>query len=258
MGTAIAWIGGYMSAPDVSSAVRDIAIAIPDLKLDLLIDGLRDVSPLLATAIPLGVYNFTEAMTNVESAAAAGDNYNLRSVLLADGTGAVVGSALGSPFPPAVYIGHPGWKDAGGRSGYSMATGVVIALMCFLGLFGVLAALLPIPAIVPILLYIGFMIGAQAFQVTPRIHAAAVVAALIPNIASWATGLMDNVLTAAGTSAARGRQRGDHRRRRRLRGHEDPRRGRDPRRPRARRHRRLHHRPPVLAGGGVLRLRIGA
>jgi AGZA family xanthine/uracil permease-like MFS transporter len=141
-------------------------------------------------------------MTNVESAAAAGDSYNLRSVLLADGTGAVVGSALGSPFPPAVYIGHPGWKDAGGRTGYSMATGVVIALMCFLGLFGVLAALLPLPAIVPILLYIGFMIGAQAFQVTPRVHAAAVVAALIPNIASWATGLMDNVLAAAGTSAA--------------------------------------------------------
>ena len=27
-----------------------------------------------------------------------------------------LGSALGSPFPPAVYIGHPGWKDAGGRA----------------------------------------------------------------------------------------------------------------------------------------------
>ena len=40
------------------------------------------------------------------------------------------------PFPPAVYIGHPGWKAAGGRTGYSLATGVVIALLCFLGLFG--------------------------------------------------------------------------------------------------------------------------
>jgi AGZA family xanthine/uracil permease-like MFS transporter len=202
VGTAIAWAGGYMSAPDVSAAVKDIAIGVPHLKLDLLISGLKDVAPLLATAIPLGVYNFTEAMTNVESAAAAGDSYNLRAVLLADGTGAVVGSALGSPFPPAVYIGHPGWKDAGGRTGYSMATGVTIALMCFLGLFGVLSAILPLPAIVPILLYIGFMIGAQAFQVSPRIHAAAIVAALIPNIASWATSYMDNVLAAAGTSAS--------------------------------------------------------
>ena len=52
-------------------------------------------------------------MNNVESAAAAGDNYNLRNILLADGIGAVVGSFLGSPFPPAVYIGHPGLE--GGR-----------------------------------------------------------------------------------------------------------------------------------------------
>jgi AGZA family xanthine/uracil permease-like MFS transporter len=202
LGTAIGWIGGAMSVPDVSAAARDIALAVPDLKLDLLFAGLGDVAPLLATAIPLGVYNFTEGMTNVESAAAAGDNYNLRSVLLADGAGAVIGSALGSPFPPAVYVGHPGWKAAGGRSGYSMATGVVIALLCFLGMFGLLGAIFPIPAIVPILLYIGLLIGAQAFQFTPKAHAAAVVAALIPNIAAWATGQMDNVLAAAGTSAA--------------------------------------------------------
>jgi AGZA family xanthine/uracil permease-like MFS transporter len=202
VGTAIGWIGGAMSVPDVSAAARDIALAVPDLKIGLLADGLADMAPLLATAIPLGVYNFTEAMTNVESAATAGDNYNLRSVLLADGAGAVIGSALGSPFPPAVYVGHPGWKAAGGRTGYSMATGVVIALLCFLGMFGLLGAIFPAPAIVPILLYIGLLIGAQAFQATPRAHAPAVVAALIPNIAAWATGQMDNALAAAGTSAA--------------------------------------------------------
>ena len=90
--------------------------------------GLANIWPLLVTAIPLGIYNFTEGMNNVESASAAGDNYNLRNILLADGIGAIVGSVLGSPFPPAVYIGHPGWKAVGGRIGYSLATGVVIAL----------------------------------------------------------------------------------------------------------------------------------
>ncbi|BFU45558.1 regulator [Krasilnikovia sp. MM14-A1004] len=203
VGTAIGWIGGAMSVPDVKAAAEDIAFAFPHLKIDLLVDGLRDMAPLLATAIPLGVYNFTEAMTNVESAASAGDRYNLRSVLLADGGGAVIGSMLGSPFPPAVYVGHPGWKAAGGRTGYSMATGVVIALLCFFGMFGLLGTIFPTAAIVPILLYIGLLIGAQAFQATPRAHAAAVVAALIPNIAAWATGLLDNALAAAGTSAAR-------------------------------------------------------
>jgi len=201
VGTAIGWIGGYMSVPDVKEAVSDIAVGLPTLHFDMLFHGLSDLAPLLATAIPLGVYNFAEAMSNVESAAAAGDSYNLRSVLLADGSGAIIGAALGSPFPPAVYIGHPGWKASGGRASYSMASGVLIALLCFLGLFGVLATLLPIPAIVPILLYIGLLIGAQAFQSVPRIQAAAVVAAILPNLASWGTGLMDNALAAAGTTA---------------------------------------------------------
>ncbi len=202
VGTAIGWIGGYMSAPDVGQAFSDIAIGIPDLRLDLLFSGLSNLAPLLGTAIPLGVYNFTEAMSNVESAAAAGDNYNLRSVLLADGAGAVVGSAFGSPFPPAVYIGHPGWKDAGGRASYSLASGLMIGIFCFVGLFGILDALLPVPAIVPILLYIGLLIGAQAFQAVPRLHAIAVVAALLPNLAEWAKTQVDNALNAAGTSAS--------------------------------------------------------
>jgi adenine/guanine/hypoxanthine permease len=201
VGTAIGWIGGYMEPANVTAAAKEIAVSLPTLDVGRLVDGLRDVSPLLATAIPLGIYNFTEGMTNVESASVAGDNYNLRSILLADGTGAIVGSALGCPFPPAVYIGHPGWKAAGGRTTYSLASGVVIALFCFLGMFALLGALLPLPAIVPILLYIGLLIGAQAFQATPSRHAVAVVFAILPNIAAWASGLIDNALAAAGTTA---------------------------------------------------------
>src|SRR5689334_11042241 len=202
LGTAIGWLGGAMDGGAVTAAAKDISIALPGFHLDLLFSGLSDVAPLLATAIPLGVYNFTEGMTNVESAAAAGDNYNLRSVLLADGAGAVIGSAFGSPFPPAVYIGHPGWKDAGGRAGYSLASGAVIGVFCFLGLFGVLDALLPVPAIVPILLYIGLLIGAQAFQAVPRLHVIAVVAAILPNLAEWGKTQIDNALNAAGTTAS--------------------------------------------------------
>jgi adenine/guanine/hypoxanthine permease len=203
LGTAIGWIGGYMHGNDVSSAAKDIAVGLPSLNFDLLGHGLNQISPLLATAIPLGVYNFCEAMTNVESAAAAGDSYNLRHVLLADGTGAVVGACLGSPFPPAVYIGQPGWKEAGGRLTYSLACGTLIFILCVAGMFPLLAAVLPIPAIVPVLLYIGLVIGAQAFSAVPRAHYAAVVVAMVPNIASWGSGQVDNALSAAGTSASK-------------------------------------------------------
>ncbi len=169
--------------------------------------GLAHVAPLLVTAIPLGIYNFTEAMNNVESASAAGDNYNLRKILLADGIGAVVGSMLGSPFPPAVYIGHPGWKAVGGRIGYSLATGVAIALVCFLGLTALLLAVIPLVAILPILLYIGLVIGAQAFQASPRqARAGGRAGASSPTSPRGRKTQVDSALDAAGTSAAAGRR----------------------------------------------------
>jgi AGZA family xanthine/uracil permease-like MFS transporter len=203
LGSAIAWAGGFMETAKVGDAAEAIAVGLPSLNLGLLFHGLEGISPLLATAIPLGIYNFTEAMSNVESAAAAGDSYSLRKVLLADGTGAIVGSCLGCPFPPAVYVGQPGWKAAGGRIGYSLATGVVIFLLCVFGLFPLLDAILPVPAIVPVLLYIGLVIGAQAFRSVPRAHYAAVVLAIVPNAAAWASGLIDNTLaTAQGAFAA--------------------------------------------------------
>ena len=199
--TAVGW-SDYMKPAEVTKSLAQFGLHLPWFSADVW-SGLRDVAPLLVTAIPLGIYNFTEAMNNVESAAAAGDNYNLRRILLADGIGAVVGSMLGSPFPPAVYIGHPGWKSVGGRIGYSLATGVVIGLVCFLGLTALLLAVVPLVAILPILLYIGLVIGAQAFQASPKEHAPAVVLAIIPNVAAWGQLQVDSALAAAGTAAGK-------------------------------------------------------
>jgi len=207
VGSAIGWVASlagisdYMQAAAVGKSLQHFGLHLPVFSNDVW-TGLAKVAPLLATAIPLGIYNFTEAMNNVESASAAGDNYNLRKILLADGLGAVLGSMLGSPFPPAVYIGHPGWKAVGGRIGYSLATGVAIAVVCFFGLTALLLALIPLVAILPILLYIGLVIGAQAFQASPAKHAPAIILALIPNIAEWAKTQIDGALGAAGTSAA--------------------------------------------------------
>ncbi len=132
VGSVIGWVvsligwSDYMQPAAVTKSFEQFGLRVPLFSSDVW-QGLAQVAPLLVTAIPLGIYNFTEAMNNVESASAAGDNYNLRKVLLADGVGAIVGSMLGSPFPPAVYIGHPGWKAVGGRIGYSLATGFAIA-----------------------------------------------------------------------------------------------------------------------------------
>ena len=207
VGIVVGWLAYFFGWSDVVKAVevkdsfKQFGLHLPVPGADVW-RGLADVAPLLVTAIPLGIYNFTEAMNNVESAAAAGDSYDLRKILAADGIGAIVGSILGSPFPPAVYIGHPGWKAVGGRIGYSPATGVVIAVVCFLGLTALLLAVVPLVAILPILLYIGLVIGAQAFQASPKEHAPAAVLAIIPNVAAWGQLQVDSALNAAGSSAA--------------------------------------------------------
>src|SRR6266550_8499054 len=90
VGTVIGWLSYFvfgwhgLDPAAVSASFSQFGIHLPRPGTEL-ISGLTDVAPLLATAIPLGVYNFTEGMNNVESASAAGDNYNLRNILLADG-----------------------------------------------------------------------------------------------------------------------------------------------------------------------------
>src|SRR5260221_9041929 len=187
LGTVLAWLAklvhldDLMQPTEVVAALSQFGLRLPYPSSDFA-KALGDIGPLLVRAVPLGIYNLTEGMNNVESAAAAGDDYSLRQILLADGIGAIVGALLGSPFPPAVYIGHPGWKAVGGRIGYSLATGIVIGAVCFLGLTALLLAVIPLVAILPILLFIGLVIGAQSFQATPSRPAPAVGVAFFPHI----------------------------------------------------------------------------
>ena len=140
-------------------------------------------------------------MDNVESAAVAGDSFPTTQVLTADGVVSMIGCLMGNPFINAVYIGHPGWKAMGGRIGYSAATGVMVILLAWFGIISVMVALIPVVAISPILLYIGMLIGSQAFQETPKSHAPAIVLSLTPHLAAWGKLQIDNALAAAGTNA---------------------------------------------------------
>jgi AGZA family xanthine/uracil permease-like MFS transporter len=164
--------------------------------------GFKYIWVILVTAIPFGIYDLIEALDNVESAAAAGDSFPTTRVLTADGVISLIGCLLGNPFINAVYIGHPGWKAMGGRIGYSAVTGITVLILTWFGIIAVLMAIIPVVAILPILLYIGMLIGSQAFQESPQRHAPAIVLALLPQIAAWGKVQIDNALGAAGTNAA--------------------------------------------------------
>ena len=209
VGMVIAWgstlfgfnIGG-MSLAKLGAAFQNVGFSVPIPAIGHVFSGFEFLGVILVTAIPFGVYDLVEAMDNVESAEAAGDAYPTTRVLTADGVVSCIGALMGNPFINAVYIGHPGWKAMGGRIGYSAATGLMVIVLSWLGIISLLLDLIPVVAISPILLYIGMLIGAQAFQTTPKKHAPAIALALAPHLAAWAKVLVDGALAAAGTSAA--------------------------------------------------------
>jgi AGZA family xanthine/uracil permease-like MFS transporter len=209
VGAVIAWGStlfgfnyGGLTIEGLKGALSSFGFSYPMPAVGHVFGGFQFIGVILVTAIPFGIYDLVEAMDNVESAAAAGDSFPTTRVLTADGVVSLIGCLMGNPFINAVYIGHPGWKAMGGRIGYSAATGVLVIVLAWFGVIALMMALIPVVAILPILLYIGMLIGSQAFQETPMRHAPAIVLALVPQIAAWGKTQIDGALNAAGTSAS--------------------------------------------------------
>jgi AGZA family xanthine/uracil permease-like MFS transporter len=147
--------------------------------------------------IPMAVLNVIGSIQNLESAEAAGDKFDTRSSLLANGISAVVGVFFGNPFAPTIYIGHPGWKAMGARVGYSVLNAVAITFLCLTGAMPFILWFMPIEVTLGILLWIGLIITAQAFQETPKAHAPAVAIGFIPSLAAWGVLLLQTALEKA-------------------------------------------------------------
>jgi AGZA family xanthine/uracil permease-like MFS transporter len=192
VGSIIAWTTGAMDGATLSQSLKTVSFyaPLPELPGIVLSTHAAELLPYLSVAIPMGLMSFFGTLQNIESASAAGDTFPARPALLMNGVGTIAGSLFGSPFPTTVYIGHPGWKGLGARTGYSVINGAVVTLICFTGLMSVIAAAVPLEAGYPILLWIGLIITAQAFQTTPRKHAPAVALGLMPAIAAWGLGLL--------------------------------------------------------------------
>jgi AGZA family xanthine/uracil permease-like MFS transporter len=156
----------------------------------------------LAVIFPMGLFNVIGSLQNLESAEAAGDRFETRSSLLANGLGSLCAACFGSAFPTTIYIGHPGWKAMGARAGYSVLNGVVITLLCLTGGVTLVLRYVPLEAMIGILLWIGLIITAQAFQETPKRHALAVAIGLIPALAAWALTLIQTTLQKSGGNLA--------------------------------------------------------
>ena len=151
----------------------------------------------LSVIIPMGLFNVIGSLQNIESAEAAGDRFPTATSLAINGVGTISAALFGSCFPTTIYIGHPGWKALGARAGYSTLNGIAVTLICFTGTVALINSLIPIHAGIAIVLWIGIIITAQAFQATPAAHAPAVAVGLFPAIAAWGATVALGALNAA-------------------------------------------------------------
>jgi AGZA family xanthine/uracil permease-like MFS transporter len=154
----------------------------------------------LAISVPMGLMTLVGSLMNLESAEAAGDRFDTRSSLAVNGAGSILAAVFGSCFPTTLYIGHPGWKGLGARSGYAVLNGAAVVLLCLTGSIGALASIVPEEAVIAILLWIGIIMVGQAFSATPARHAPAVALGFIPAVAAWGLLMSQTAFRTAGTS----------------------------------------------------------
>jgi len=209
LGSAAAWLLAAVGEPspvgtaELSAAVGTVGIYWPLPVLGDLYAGLTH--PLLRQylvpiVLPMGLFNILGSLQNIESAEAAGDSYPTLPSLAVNGIGSVIAAGFGSCFPTTIYIGHPGWKGLGARSGYSVLNGIFFAVLALGGFTSLIDALVPMEAGMAIVLWIGIIITAQAFQATPSAHAPAVAIGLFPAISAWGLLILSQTLGAAGAA----------------------------------------------------------
>ena len=208
VGAGLAWgsnlVGlnlGGLTLAGLQASFADFGLRLPTPSWAAVQSGLGFLPMIVMTAVPFGVYDVIEAVDNVESAATAGDSFKTWQVLAPDGLISMAGALLGNPFMLVVYVGHPGWKAMGGRTGYALGGGLLILAVSLFGVAPLILAAVPMAAIAPILLFIGLIIGSQAFRETPRAHAPAIILGVLPSLAHWGGELVHDTLSAAGVGA---------------------------------------------------------
>ncbi len=142
-----------------------------------------DALAYLPIALPFAIGTVVGGIDCTESAAAAGDEYDTRTVIGVEAFATLIAGFSGGVIQTTPYIGHPAYKAMGGRAAYTLGTALLIGSAGLVGYFGLINAYIPAATVYPILVFVGLEITAQSFLATPRRHYAAVALACLPALA---------------------------------------------------------------------------
>jgi len=192
---------GLASAVHPAMATHGLFFAPPVPTLGFF-EGLAHVGPYLPIALPFAVVVLVGAVDVTESASAAGDVQDARTVFGVDALATITAGVFGGVVQTTPYIGHPAYKKMGAGVGYTLGAALFIGLGGIFGYLALFVDLLPVAAVAPILVFIGLEITSQAFRATPERHYDAVALAFLPIVADLVLIQMKQMLGAFGKSAA--------------------------------------------------------
>ncbi len=182
------WPGLSLGAPFVASLgpLRALGLAVP----------------YLSVIAPMAIYQILQDIASVEGAAAAGDNYDVRSVVAWDGLGTLLCGVAGGVITPVVYAMHPPYKAIGARISFALWTPVIFLLVVSSGLTIFIAQLFPWPILAAMIAYVSVGVGLAALRRVDRKYLSALLLGLVLPTGAVVSSAVNSALPALKLSAS--------------------------------------------------------
>ncbi|HWF38451.1 MAG TPA: hypothetical protein VG322_08025 [Candidatus Acidoferrales bacterium] len=171
----IAWLVPLaigLSIGYVHPAWHGFKFQVPCAGVAAALRALRSALPYMSVIAPIAIYQVLQDIAAVEGSTAAGDDYDVRSVILCDAVGTLGCGIAGSVVTPIVYALHPPYKAMGARISYAFWTAIIFFLIVLSGLTIFITQLFPWPILAAMIAYVSIGVGAATLRRVDRKYVA--------------------------------------------------------------------------------------
>ena len=166
------------------------------------LEAMKLAVPYLSVIAPMAIYHVLQDIASVAGATAAGDDYDVRSVLVCDALGTLVCGLAGSVVTPVVYAVLPPYKAMGARIGYAVWTPVLYLAVVVSGLTIFIAQLFPWPILAAMIAYVSIGVGMATLRRVETKYVSVVLLGLVLPAGAVVAAAMNSALPALQLSAA--------------------------------------------------------
>jgi adenine/guanine/hypoxanthine permease len=179
------------------------ALVLPFVPSDGWLRAMVLALPFLSVIAPMAIYHVLQAITTVEGAAAAGDNYDARSIVAWDAVGTLLCGAAGSIVTPVIYALHPPYKALGARIGFAFWTPVILLGVVMTGLTSFFADLFPWPILAALIAYVAVGVGSATLARVDRKYLSVVLLGFVLPVGAVVSAVVNSALPALELSMGR-------------------------------------------------------